>query len=147
LFFFNEKWRNIMIVVSGCPRSGTSLMMDCLRIAFGEDRILGHKFPQEHGLLEAKKQGEEESDDHYEARMYAMNRGLAVSGRLNDIERSKDMNPNGFWECRYTVQGVHWHRGIEVKNTDICKIVSQGLFFSDPKYISYFYGKKSTSGS
>ena len=124
-----------MIVVSGCPRSGTSLMMDCLRIALGDDRILGHKFPQEESVIESKKRREDETDDHYKARMYMIRRMIILSGKESDMERTRDLNPNGFWECRYTVQGIHWHRGIEVKETDVCKIVSQGLFRSDPKYV------------
>ena len=39
-----------MIIVSGCARSGTSLMMDCLRVALGEDKILGHKFPHKEAI-------------------------------------------------------------------------------------------------
>ena len=47
-----------MFVVSGCPRSGTSLTMLILSKLFGEDRILGGKFGfqddpvQEKGFLE-----------------------------------------------------------------------------------------------
>lgn len=125
-----------MIVVSGCPRSGTSLMMDCLRLALGEDRLIGHKFPQEHGLNESRKQFEDETYDHYEARMYSLQRVLALTNKERDIERSKDLNPNGFWECRYTVQGIKWHLGIDVKDSDVCKIVSQGLYRSNPQYIN-----------
>ena len=56
-----------MIVVSGCPRSGTSLTMDCMRHAFGEDRIMGKKFPQERKYVFMKEQFEGEDDNAYEA--------------------------------------------------------------------------------
>lgn len=123
-----------MIVVSGCPRSGTSLMMDCLRIGLGEDRIVGHKFPQEERFENFKKKQPLENDNEYAVRMYTFEKVYREKWE-SDLKKSKDMNPNGFWECRYTVEGVSWHLGIKCKPTDICKIVSNGLFHSDPKYI------------
>lgn len=124
-----------MIIVTGCPRSGTSLMMDCLRIGLGENRIIGEKFPQDSHNINDRKKGANELDNHYEARIYSMNRILSLSDIEENIKYAKDMNPNGFWECRYTVNGIQWHLGINVKENDVCKIVSQGLFYSDPKYI------------
>jgi len=122
-----------MIVVTGCPRSGTSLMMDCLRHAFGDDRILGYKFPQEARFEEAQKQGEDETDQDFGARQYALEKFR--SGHEEKIKLSKDMNPNGFWECAYSVQGMSWHLGMEHKGNEVVKIVSQGLVNTDPKYV------------
>jgi len=133
-----------MYVVSGCPRSGTSLMMDLLRVALGEDRILGKKFPQEEQIEAVREQGEEETDEHYAARMYVLDKTRDEEKILKDLEESKDMNPNGFWEMLYTVQGCHYRffdadRLEEITSTDkpsICKIVSQGLNGTDPRYIT-----------
>ena len=131
-----------MYVVSGCPRSGTSLMMDILREVFGEERILGKKFPQEEQIVEAEKQHDGETDDHYAARMYIYDKNRDKEKILKDLEESKDMNPNGFWEMLYTVQGIQYRLG-DVKRLDkllaeeeksICKIVSQGLANSDPRF-------------
>lgn len=120
-----------MIIVSGCPRSGTSLMMDCIRLALGEDRIIGKKFPHEERLAKFKEKADGESEEEYAIRMY----GYEKFKKHDDINSTKDMNPNGFWECRYTVQGVQWHFGIDISSNKVCKIVSQGLFNSDPKYV------------
>jgi hypothetical protein len=132
-----------MYVVSGCPRSGTSLMMDILRSVFGEERILGKKFPQEEHIEEIESQGEDESNEHYEARMYLYDRNSDKEQLMKDLEESKDMNPNGFWEMLYTVQGIQYRLGdverlkklLTEEKKSICKIVSQGLANSDPKYI------------
>jgi hypothetical protein len=132
-----------MYVVSGCPRSGTSLMMDILREVFGEERILGKKFPQEERIEEIERQGDEETDEHYAARMYLYNRNNDKEKILKDLEESKDMNPNGFWEMLYSVQGIQYRLGdierlnklLTEEEKSICKIVSQGLANSDPRFI------------
>jgi hypothetical protein len=62
---------------------------------------------------------------------------------MADLEKSKDMNPNGFWEMLYTVQGIQYrlndverlNRLLAEENKSICKIVSQGLANSDPRFI------------
>lgn len=122
-----------MIVVSGCPRSGTSSMMDCLRLSFGDERILGSKFPQEDRVAMALEKHEKETDDEFETRRYI--KELLSPPKNKDISVSKDMNPNGFWECPYSVKGVKWHLNMPDLNGKICKIVSQGLFHSDPQFI------------
>ena len=122
-----------MIIVSGCPRSGTSLMMDCLRLAFGDDRIMGSKFPQEQRLALALEKGEEESQNEFEARKYI--REIVAPNAEKDFEYSRDMNPNGFWECRYSVRGIQWHLNMPDLDGKICKIVSQGLVNSHPEYV------------
>jgi len=127
-----------MIVVSGCPRSGTSLMMDCMRVVFGDNKIIGTKFPQETRL----KQRPQESDQEYAIRLYGLEK--KDLNQKDRISKSKDLNPNGFWECQYTVQGVRYSLAVEASMSTleengqkhICKIVSQGLANSDPKYIN-----------
>jgi hypothetical protein len=133
-----------MYVVSGCPRSGTSLMMDLMRVALGEDRLLGKKFPQEEQIEAIREQGEEESDAQYAARMYVFDKTRDEEKIMKDLEESKDMNPNGFWEMLYTVQGCHYRffdadRLEEILSNEkpsVCKIVSQGLVGTDPRYIT-----------
>ena len=132
-----------MIVVSGCPRSGTSLMMDLMRVTFGEDRILGKKFPQEERLKFYNKKQENESETEFSLRQYIQAKNQHKDP-IEEFEKTKDMNPNGFWEMLYTVQGCYYRfqdtdRLETLLNEDkpsICKIVSQGLMKSDPRYIS-----------
>lgn len=123
-----------MIIVSGCPRSGTSVMMDCFREVYGDENILGSKFPQERPL----EQGEKEPDHLFKIREWMQNQNK----RSDDYS---DLNPNGFWECRYSVQGIRYNfidkenlQKYEANNRTeeqpICKIVSQGLLASDTRY-------------
>jgi hypothetical protein len=121
---------NSMVVVSGCPRSGTSLMMDCLRTSFGEDRIIGHKFPQ----IKFNEKLDLETESEFESRKYI--NSIINPDAEKDFQLTKDLNPNGFWECIYTVKGIKWHFNMPDLNKKFCKIVSQGLFNSNPCYIS-----------
>jgi len=120
-----------MIVVSGCPRSGTSLMMQCLRRALGKDRVMGAKFPpqarRERALARAAHEHQRRTLEYVQQQM----------GDSERLQKAKDMNPKGFWECQYSVQGVQWHPGIEqnMGADTVCKIVSQGLARSNPAYI------------
>ena len=34
-------------IISGCPRSGTSIMSLCILSSIGEDRLIGKKFPMQ----------------------------------------------------------------------------------------------------
>ena len=124
-----------MIVISGCPRSGTSLLMDCMRHTFGDDRIMGAKFPQEKNLQD--KQYENEDDNAFETRMHLSSifNKDKIEKAQKDFELIKDMNPNGFWECRYSVAGIKWHIGFKDNPKTIVKVVSQGLPQTDPRYV------------
>jgi len=126
-----------MIIVSGCPRSGTSLMMLTLRAALGEDRILGSEFPQARRWNEDAQQQENEADDEFAARLYMRDRRVDPERVAIEEKLTREMNPNGFWECRYSVQGVQWHLGVEEMCTPdkVCKVVSQGLVRTDPKFV------------
>jgi hypothetical protein len=128
-----------MIVVTGCPRSGTSLTMLLMQSILGEDRILGHKFPQ----LVRREQQKGETDRQFELRRYL----ASLNPREEEgDDRFIDMNPNGFWECQYSVQGIKYNfsdrKNLEKylnetdENRTCVKIVSQGLLPSDPKYIT-----------
>jgi len=127
-----------MIVVSGCPRSGTSLMMEIMRKTFGDDRIRGKKFP----MIKEPVQDKGEPDDTFSLRQYV--HGLESPKEKESFEHSKMMNPNGFWEHPFTVRGVKFSYQLkdelnEIEHEEIpsiCKIVSQGIGQSDPRYIS-----------
>jgi hypothetical protein len=140
--------RNGLIIVSGCPRSGTSVCMDIQREAHGEDAILGEKFPQENrkkAMRELLEKKEDETYAEHSVRKYLLNKQLEQEeNQLTDDERKwRDMNPEGFWEMAFTVRGIIYtpmHKDVlnKVMNGEkkICKVVSQGLLWSDPMYIS-----------
>lgn len=130
-----------MYSVSGCPRSGTSLMMDCHRVAFGEKRIRGHKFPQEKRIETILTQQEGETDAIFKCKKYVFEK--KNPNWKEELEKSKDMNPNGFWEDKYSVKGIFYNfhnkeelkEILEEKEKSVYKIVSQGLAQSDPRFI------------
>lgn len=129
-----------MLVVSGCPRSGTSLMMRLMRDALGEDRIIGSEFPQKDRLTWLGKTPEtpEEECQHYIAKKRNPDEKAS-------LEKAIDMNPNGFWECPWTVSGIQWSKAMSavvngLRNEGehhqyVCKIVSQGLAKSMPEHV------------
>lgn len=123
-----------MIVVSGCPRSGTSLMMEIMRVLFGEENVVGKKFPHEMPGLEVSDPNEP-PDRTREYMSYI--RTKRVDNRRGHAE---DMNPDGFWECPCTVRGLFYHPSIHnlLENhgpNKVIKVVSSGLANSDPHYI------------
>lgn len=130
-----------MYAISGCPRSGTSLMMDIMREVFGIDRIRGKKFPQEDRINKIFNQQEGESDAVFECKKYMFEK--QQPHWREELESAKDMNPNGFWEDQYSVSGIRYNfqdsetlKEILTEETkSIYKIVSQGLVNSDPIYI------------
>ena len=134
-------------VVSGVPRSGTSLAMNIQRAAHGDDRILGEQFPRDaRKALKAqeREQQEEESDSLYQVRMYFEKKlDRAQAGKLDpDRERWLDMNPDGFWEMAFTCRGIRYSRVVRKMLLDVkedwkvIKVVSGGLLESNPDYIS-----------
>lgn len=139
--------RKGFLVVSGCPRSGTSLCMDIQRVAHGDDAIMGSKFPQEN----RKKAREEmlaridgELDHEYQVRRYLLEKELLQFELQQDKQQQKyvDMNPEGFWECVFSVQGIIYRpmvrdilHQVRTGKFKVVKVVSQGLLASDPVYI------------
>lgn len=122
-----------MIIVSGCPRSGTSLTMDIMRSAVGEENIMGAKQPN--GLAQHPK----ESDVQFSIRSH-----LQAKAHKKREDKGKDMNPNGFWECKFSVGGIkpspitfrsELEDILENKKSTVCKVVSQGLLSSDSRFI------------
>lgn len=113
-----------MIVVSGCPRSGTSLMMLLHREALGEDAIVGSKwmgidpeYKNEH-MKKCAEYIKDKNDPDWR----------------QEQEETKNMNPNGFWECNWTIRGLQWAQKPPEPNK-VCKIVSQGLARTNPQYV------------
>jgi hypothetical protein len=109
-------------------------MMDLLRVALGEDRIIGAKFPQERRLKRMREQQPNESDKKFAIRQYLQERDGRLVQAEKEFQQSRDMNPNGFWECQWTVKGIQWTPFAPPENA-IVKIVSQGLANSNPEYI------------
>ena len=72
-------------IVSGCPRSGTSLTMLLISKIIGSHRIQGSKWPQEPSLA---AQGADETDKQYRLRTYIQE----SSGNKRD-DSYKDLNP------------------------------------------------------
>jgi len=121
--------------------------MDIQRVAHGDDCIVGEKFPQEtraqmrKDLLEI--QPREEWFNH-QIRKYLIEKEL-LSQELSknpEEEKYKDMNPEGFWECLFTVPGIiyrpqvsHHLKEVRQGKFRVVKVVSQGLMASDPSYI------------
>lgn len=130
-----------MIIVSGVSRSGTSLMMGCFERALGKARIHGARFPQKNQVDHLDKPYPDEPEHLFELRRRYIKE--YEDGIRSDFEKSVDMNPNGFWESRYAVRGLHY-RFDDVDNLDkwlteerptVCKIVSRGLWRTDPRYV------------
>lgn len=120
-----------MLVVSGCPRSGTSLMMDLFRVALGDDRILGDKFPQLRRIESLREARDGEPERLRVARLYQFEK--QNPDWEDDFAHSKKMNPNGFWEMKWTVRGIQYEP-VAPDPGLVCKIVSQGLARSNPQY-------------
>jgi hypothetical protein len=133
-----------MIIVSGCPRNGTSMMMRVMNKALGAERILGEEFPQEVRAEKAAKAEAEWRERLSEAEKYLLDNQQERKGKKRLAERAKDMNPNGYYEMAFSVRGVFYTPEMEEllnklegeEQPSVCKIVSQGLARSDPRYVS-----------
>ena len=130
---------NKIYSVSGSPRSGTSLMMNILVNTFGEERLIGEKFPQENKKVQ---KSENESDEHFQIRKYNFY-------KLNpdfdkELEEIKKLNPLGFYEHPFvTVKGLNYDplknnviKRINNSNEKLfLKIESRGIINTNPIYI------------
>lgn len=123
-----------MIIVSGCPRSGTSMMMRIMRDVFGEERILGEERPQERAIPD--------TTSATEIQQYIADKRKEKQPEDRQ-KRARDMNPNGYFEMAFSVRGVFYqpqhedllNEIVAEEKPRVCKIVSQGLARSDPRYI------------
>jgi len=130
-----------MIIVSGCPRSGTSLCMDIHRATYKIERIFGKQFPQEQ-----RRQIAEMMQENAPAIVKYFNSKKELDEQQYEPGAKKkrdfeDMNPEGFWEGLFTMKGIKYYPQVrnllEELKTDwrITKVVSQGLIQSDPALI------------
>lgn len=129
-----------MIVVSGCPRSGTSMMMRIMEHVYGEDRILGEK-----ELDKAPEPPKEVELTEVEEYLRAKGQAAHKPGQNQDERRARarDMNPNGYYEMAFSVRGIFYMPAFEelldadkrAKKKKIVKVVSQGLAQSDPRHV------------
>jgi hypothetical protein len=145
------------VLVVACPRSGSSLTMDIQRLAHGDDAILGNKISDrdfEKAMKEEMERRKDEEDHEYRVRHYLLQRQLDQQLERQEKRQSKtkDMNPNGFWEMEFTVAGISPYRrirgmavysqelqdildDIEAGTFKVFKVVSQGLLQSNPRMI------------
>jgi hypothetical protein len=132
-----------MIAASGVPRSGTSLLMNILIVLLGEAQLIGSKFMgrDEDAPRPERKPRELNPIQEYNQ---AKREGFKKPDKKKDFADMKDMNPNGFFECPFTVQGLYWRPQVhelmkrvdDLETEPFCKIVSNGLLKSDPTKIS-----------
>jgi hypothetical protein len=129
-----------LYVISGCPRSGTSLMMSCFRSALGAERILGEEFPRDY----QRKTLEDSSPIEVYRKHLREIVGSSEEEDDENQEHAHDMNPEGFWEDhRFSVKGLRYSKKLSNLIRDImtggkpytAKIVSQGLGKTDPVYV------------
>ena len=121
------------VIVSGVPRSGTSMEMLTLANTFGARSIFGDKFPQENRFLLGEK-NEGETDAEFEARAYAFHKFNPEARER--FRKAVEMNPNGFWEDIYTMNGLRWHPEQDIpKGTRFIKVVSNALISTDPNFV------------
>ena len=99
-------------------------MSSILREVVGADKFHGAKFPQD-AKLKAFKQSADEVDIYL--------RDKTQPGW--DNESYKDLNPRGFWECRWTVKGVQRYDRCPGE-LEGAKVVSQGLAQSNAEAIT-----------
>ncbi len=134
---------NKVNIVSGSARSGTSLMMNILKETFGENRIIGRKWPMEEQISYVTKQGKNESDEEFKIRMYTYDRVHKEDDKKR-FDHAKKMNPNGFYEDgRFSVRGLSYGPDThdifkkinESEDKKILKIITPGLIKTDPIYI------------
>jgi len=149
-----------MIVISGVPRSGTSVMTNIMLELLGEDRLIGSKFmgndkvkeiaegPMPEPIPIHKYLRKKKIETMQEKARKRLQIPTKVQERRNKrkkkLESMKEMNPNGFYECQFTVQGLYWRPQVHglfakieaMEKEPFCKIVSNGLLKSDPTRIS-----------
>lgn len=124
------------ILITGCARSGTSVMMAINIAALGMDRCQGSKHPIANFLEKMAEQSEDETDAHYKSRMYSHDIDPERRKYEDALADSMDMNPGGFWEMgRPTIQGIKYRQGETLPADGFCKVICSGLAKTDPKYV------------
>jgi hypothetical protein len=137
----------MLTIVSGCPRSGTSLCMNILRKSIKDINVLGKEFPQEDKLKSLLTKNKDESEEQFNLYKYSLEKSNIIEEQAKKLEQAKKMNPNGFWEngifsvsgLIYNIQNRYLIKKIRNNKGDyfLAKIVSQGLLNTDPELIDY----------
>jgi len=134
------------IVIGGVARSGTSLDMLVHCQMLGEHRMVGSKFmgrDDERKPLQGPIRKQSPIAEYkIKKRLERMAKEPAKKGR--DFEDVKDMNPDGFCECPFTVKGLRWtprqnslFKKIEaMEEMPFVKIVSNAFPATDPSMVS-----------
>jgi len=113
-----------MIIVSGCRRSGTSLMMRLLGMNLGFDRIYGEAHPM--GIRKSPF----DTQGMFELRREAMQPSPEIQ------EKRQQLQGDGVYECEYTISGLRYdyYTPLPPRNS-IIKVVAEGLINTDPSLI------------
>jgi len=106
--------KNKVCVVTGEPRSGTSLMMQTLQLLGAE--LIGEEYPQE---AKIEKQIEQIEDEEQKAK--------AKEQANNKMKHAKKMNPKGFYEVPGIVMQGFRHLKDEWQGKAI-KIITNGVY-------------------
>lgn len=111
-------------------------MMDTCRRALGDDAVYGAKFPQEETVNQRLKQKEWENNYEYRYRLYLFNK-YEKEQHQEKLNKAKDANSNGFYECAFTLQGMKWHAGLDdvLSRYRVIKIVAQALPNTNPHFV------------
>jgi len=127
---------NQLTVISGCPRNGTSVMSLCILHAVGKEALMGSDFPRQRRRLAAAPPTDVQAyyQDKISARGGVKPEAIKAAAAKEEAE-TKDMNPLGFWECRYSVKGIQYHDDFPELAGKYAKIVSHGVAASNPAFI------------
>jgi len=124
------------LIVSGFNRSGTSLMMDTCRRALGDEAVYGAKFPQQKTVEKELERRDWENEFEHKYRCYLWEK-YSKKEYEEKIQKSLDANPNGFYECAFTLRGMKWCNGLDniLKDYRVIKIVAQALPNTNPHFV------------
>ena len=105
-------------------------MMDIHRESLGDDRV----------VYSERRDGGRKIYNNYQK--WVREKANLDEREAKKREATNDMNPNGFYECRFSVQGFQYDsrfaplfREIVDRDKPVMKIVSQGLTHTDPSYV------------
>jgi hypothetical protein len=113
---------------------------------FGELNIIGIRKPkiEDPFLLTLEDKTTRQLNQRWVREQELIRKGQTLEKRKELVEKMMDLNPNGFFECPYTVGGIQYNvpdrENLKTYNTEealgkCMKIVSNGLSVSDPQYI------------
>ena len=139
--------KNKAIALVGVPRSGTSLGMLVLIPMLGEHRLVGSKFmgrdeqKSMQGAIPKLSPIQEYNREKQKSKRQFVR---PLPDKTKDFESMKDMNPEGFNECQFTVKGMTWSnqtadifKKMDSMNEEpFMKLVCSGIANTDPSMIS-----------